>query len=91
MDHSEVRRDWAARGFDCAIWTDPPGRVWADFVHDVDELVMPIEGEIELSFQGRTLRPDVGEEVLIPAGVSHTVRNVGAVTSRWFYGYRRGP
>jgi mannose-6-phosphate isomerase-like protein (cupin superfamily) len=88
-DLSRVQADWNARGFSCDIWTDPPGQVWANFVHATDELVMPIEGEVEIEMQGRRLRPEVGEEVFIPAGVSHTVRNPGSVTSRWYYGYRR--
>jgi mannose-6-phosphate isomerase-like protein (cupin superfamily) len=86
---SRVPEDWRARGYSCDVWTDPPGQVWADFVHDVDELVMPLEGALELTMQGRTLRPAVGEEVLIPAGVSHTVRNIGRRRNRWYYGYRR--
>ncbi len=88
-DIERIPGDWQARGFSCDIWTDPPGQVWADFVHATDELVAPIEGEIELEFQGRTLRPAIGEEVLIPAGVAHTVCNVGPGRSRWYYGYRR--
>ena len=84
-----VRRNWAARGFSCDLWVDPPGQVWADFVHAVDELVMPIEGAIELEFGGRTFRPAVGEEVLIPGRAPHTVRNVGGTTARWLYGYQR--
>lgn len=51
---------------------------------------MLIEGEIELRFAGQTLRPAVGEQVLIPAGEPHTVTNVGASRNRWLYGYRRG-
>ncbi len=89
MDREHVTRDWEARGFSCGIWTDPAGQVWADFVHDVDELVMLIDGEIELSFGGRILRPAVGEEVFIPAHDFHTVRNIGTTTNHWFYGYRR--
>ena len=89
IDLSGVPRDWEDRGFSCDIWVDPPGQVWADFVHAADELVMPIEGEIELSFAGQTVRPAVGEEVFIPAGAVHTVRNVGPDTSRWYYGYRQ--
>jgi hypothetical protein len=65
--------------------------VWADFVHPVDELLLPVEGEIELTVQGRTWRPALGEEVFIPAGALHTVRNVGDTTSRWWYGYRTRP
>ncbi len=89
LETKKVREDWSRRGFSCDIWVDSPGQEWKDFVHPVDELVMLIEGEIELSFQGNTLRPEVGEEIFIPAGVSHTVRNVGEVTNRWYYGYRK--
>ena len=88
MDLSHVSEDWGQRGFSCAVWTDPPGQVWADFVHTVDELVMLIEGEIELSFHGKTLHPKVGEEILIPAHTKHTVKNIGSTTSRWYYGYK---
>ena len=89
MGKEQRARDWNERGFSCDIWADPPGQVWADFVHRTDELVMLIEGEIELRFAGKVLRPEVGEEILIPAGVAHTVINVGNRGNRWFYGYRR--
>jgi mannose-6-phosphate isomerase-like protein (cupin superfamily) len=88
-DLDQVPADWRKRGFSCDVWTDPPGQVWSDFVHPVDELVIPIEGDVEVEMQGRRLRPAVGEEVFIPAGVSHTVRNLGRGQSRWYYGYRR--
>ena len=52
---------------------------------------LPAEGEVELTVQGRTWRPALGEEVFIPAGVAHTVRNVGGTTRRWWYGYRTRP
>jgi hypothetical protein len=87
MDREQVARDWQARGFSCDIWTDPPEQVWADFVHASDELVMLIDGEIELRFAGRVLRPQAGEEVLIPAREAHTVINIGQTTNHWFYGY----
>jgi mannose-6-phosphate isomerase-like protein (cupin superfamily) len=63
--------------------------VSADFVHDVDELVVPLEGRVELEFGGRMLRPAACEEVFIPAGATHTVRNIGGTVSRWLFGYRR--
>ena len=88
MDRQQVARDWRARGFSCDVWTDPPGQVWADFVHATDELVMLIDGEIELHFSGQVIRPRVAEEVLIPAGASHTVINIGEVRNHWFYGYK---
>jgi len=84
-----VRNDWQARGYSCDLWTDPPGQVWANFVHGADELLMLIEGEIEVSFNGETYHPAIGEEIFIPAGASHTVVNVGKTTNRWLYGYSR--
>jgi mannose-6-phosphate isomerase-like protein (cupin superfamily) len=55
---------------------------------------MLIEGEIELCFAGKTRYRGPGEEILIPAGSSHIVRNTGPIdkmaTNRWYYGYRLG-
>jgi mannose-6-phosphate isomerase-like protein (cupin superfamily) len=64
------------------------GQTWRDFVHDADELVMLIEGEIEIEFEGTALRPEVGEEVLIPAKARHTVTNPGSTPNRWCFGYQ---
>ena len=89
MDKARMERDLHARGFSYGLWTDPPGQVWRNYVHNVDEVFIVVEGEMELEIQGRAFRPAIGEEVLIPAGVVHTVRNMGPTTARWIYGYRR--
>ena len=88
---AEVRTEWASRGFSFELWSDPPGRVWSDFVHDVDEVAMLLEGKIEFTIGKDTLRPAIGEELLIPAGVRHTVVNVGSTPNRWCFGYRHRP
>jgi quercetin dioxygenase-like cupin family protein len=49
---------------------------------------MLVEGELELTMQGRKIRPKVGEEVMIPAHTKHSVKNVGSTTNRWLYGYK---
>ena len=82
MNRDTVAKDWWLRGFSCDLWVDPPGQVWSDYVHDVDELVMVLEGEVEFQMKGRQWRPEPGKEVLIPARTTHTVCNVGKVTSR---------
>ena len=87
-DIASVESDWLARGFSCQTWTDSAGQVWADFVHDVDEVVMTLEGEVEFEFAGEAICPQPGEELMIPAGAPHTVRNIGNSTSRWMFGYR---
>ena len=89
IDHAAIQEDWARRGFSCDLWIDPPGWVWADFVHDADELVLVLEGSQEFELNGEKRRPGIGTELLIPAGTHHTARNVGTVTSKWLYGYRR--
>ena len=89
MNRHAVAKEWQARGFSCGLWTDPPGQVWADFVHATDELVMVVNGEVEFEVDGVVHRPEPGQELLIPAGANHTVRNLGSTTSNWLYGYKR--
>ena len=88
VERAQIAKDWRARGFSCDLWVDPPGQVWENYVHPTDELLMIVEGALELEMQGKTLSPDIGEEVLIPANTSHTVRNTGTTTARWLYGYK---
>ena len=84
-----VAADWAARGFSCELWVDPPGQRWQDFTHRTDELVLVLEGAMEFEVGDRVVRPALGEELLIPAGAVHSARNVGTTTARWLYGYKR--
>ena len=49
---------------------------------------MVLEGDVEFEISGKVLRPAVGEELFISAGVLHSVRNTGKTTSRWLYGYQ---
>jgi len=87
VDIEEVRADWAVRGFGCEVWVDPPGQRWEDFVHASDELLVIVEGELEIVVDGVTSRPSVGEELFIPRGATHSVRNVGGTNARWLFGY----
>ena len=89
VDRERVEREWGARGCSCNLWTDPPGQVWEGFTHATDELVMVVDGAVELEIDGRLVRPAPGEEILIPARARHSVRNLGNTTSHWLYGYFR--
>ena len=88
VNRQDVSRDWAARGFSCDLWVDPPGQRWEDFVHRTDELVIVLEGELEFEINGVISHPKIGEELYIPAGAVHSVRNIGNCIARWLYGYR---
>jgi len=88
VDRKKVEQDWESRGFRAGLWVDPPGQVWKDYVHSVDELVMPVEGELEIEMNGKRYRIRPGEELLIPAHTLHTVRNLTDRASRWLYAYK---
>ena len=72
-----IKQYWHSRGYSFGVFSDPPGQVWADFVHKTDELVVLAEGEIEIEIEGKSQRPKIGEEVFIPANATHTVRSEG--------------
>jgi len=88
IDPETIAADWAVRGFTCDLWVDPPGQKWEDFLHEFDELVLVLEGKVELEIEGMLYRPNLGEEVYIPAGAVHSTRNVGETVARWLYGYK---
>ena len=89
LNRNRISADWAERGFNCDLWVDPPGQRWEDFVHDTDELVLVLEGVVEFEIEGRIYHPALGDELLIPAGLLHSARNIGPTTARWLYGYKR--
>ena len=85
----KIKQNWNSREYTFGIFKDPPGQVWADFVHKTDELVVLAEGEIEIELEGKSQRPQIGEEVFIPANALHTVRNLGSKGNVLYYGYRK--
>ena len=43
MNQEQIKKDWESRGYSFGIFKDPPGQVWADFVHRTDQLVVLAE------------------------------------------------
>lgn len=76
-------------GFSFAIFRDPPGQVWADFVHDDDEYVVVAEGRIDIEVDSERAECRPGDLVRIPAGTRHTLRTARDNDSLWYYGYGR--
>lgn len=87
VDQAKVKSDWAARGFDCRLWTDAPGARWEGFVHATDEVVIVLDGRMEFEVAGEVHHPQPGEELFIPAGAIHSARNIGQTTAQWLFGY----
>ena len=90
VDLHKIQQEWTRRGFSFGVWADGPGQRWEHFVHEADELFLVVDGAVELEMKGKKWCPAPGEEVLIPALVTHSVRNVGRTGSRWLYGYKHG-
>lgn len=82
-----VAAEWKERGFSCDLFVDPPGRTWAGFIHPINEVVCVVEGRLELTVGETTVIAEPGDEVFIPAGTVHSVRNRHDDTCRWFFGY----
>jgi len=87
VDRAAVAADWSARGYDCHLFVDPPGQEWNGFVHATNELVTVAEGRLELTVGEDRLTAEPGDEVFIPKGAVHSVKNVHGATTRWLFGY----
>ena len=87
VDQSAVAADWSARGYSCGLFVDPPGQMWNDFVHDVNELVMVAEGRLEMSVGDQSFVAEEGDEVFIPKGAVHSLKNISSGITKWLYGY----
>lgn len=87
IDAAAVARDWAARGYSCQTFIDPPGQQWLDFVHPTNELVTVVEGRLRLTIGDTAVEAGPGDEVFIPKGARHSVFNIAPATTRWLFGY----
>ena len=87
VEKTVVTQDWRARGYSCEWFVDPPGREWNDFVHGCNELVTVVEGRLEMTVAGESCVLEPGDEVYIPKGAVHSVKNIHHATTRWLYGY----
>lgn len=87
VDHGEVSRDWAERGYSCDVFIDPPGQSWRNFVHDTNELVTVMEGRLDVTLHELRYQLEPGDELFIPRGAVHSVFNVYQGETRWLYGY----
>ena len=87
VDRDAVAADWRARGYSCGLFVDPPGQEWNDFVHAVNELVTVAEGRLRMSVGEQTFVAEPGDEVFIPKGARHSLKNIDTGTTRWLYGY----
>jgi len=87
VDRKAVARDWAARGYDCRTFVDPPEQEWNDFIHRTNELVTVVEGRLWMRVGGAGCEAGPGDEVIIPRHTRHSVKNIHRGTTHWLFGY----
>jgi quercetin dioxygenase-like cupin family protein len=46
-----------------------------------------VDGMLEMAIEGKTYCVEPGDEVFIPKGAVHSVKNIYTDTTRWLYGY----
>lgn len=90
IQQDEIAQAWLARGYSCDIWIEPPNQ---EREHDTqqDKVMMLVSGMIEIHFADRSVRPEIGEEIKIPAGTHYTLSIRGRTTACWLYGQRLSP
>lgn len=88
FDEVSLRREFEAKGYSFDIFVDPAGQQWMGFIHPVDEIVVPLEGQVSIFIDGVHHQPAVGEEVFIPARAVHDAITSNDGPSRWAYGYK---
>ena len=89
MNINELEKNWTDRGFSFGVGTIKSGDAVDEAVHnDKDELVLMEPGEYEFIFDNESFFQKGGDEVLIPAGVTHTIKNIGPNNSKIYYGYK---
>lgn len=88
VDPAAVASDWAARGYSCHTFVDPPGQQWRDFVHHTNEVVTVVEGRLRLTIgDDADVEAEPGDEIFIPRHARHSVYNISSGTTRWLFGY----
>jgi len=83
----KIAKFWKERGYSCDMFIDPPGREWNNFVHPTNELVTIVEGKLQMAIDGESFIAEPGDEVCIPKGACHSVKNIHNATTKWLYGY----
>ena len=89
VTRKEVMFTWQGRGFDCHTFIDPAGQEWNGFVHETDELVTVIEGQLLITVNNQCFLVDPGDEVFIPQNIVHSVENPSNGITRWLFGYNQ--
>ena len=82
MDLDKIKEKWQKQGLICDLYELAPQDSWSDPGHKTDEYFLLLEGEIEVSCQGKIINLDLEKEMMIPAKEPHIVKNNGSKVSQ---------
>jgi len=89
MTKDKLKNDWSKRGFSFGIGTIKANDAINEAFHDdKDELVFMEKGLYEFTLGDKTFKQEGNLEVLIPAGTTHSIKNLGTKDSKIYYGYK---
>lgn len=82
-------RQWLDEGLEVEEWVSPPGEQWTNNGHDTDEILLVLEGRLDVTIDGTLHTCEAGQDVRIPAGVPHSTLNPLDRPCRmvWAHGY----
>ena len=89
MDADKLEKGWTDRGFSFGVGTIKSGDGVKEAVHkDQDELVLMEKGKFEFILNNESFIQEGNIEVLIPAGTTHTINNIGTNDAKIYFGYK---
>jgi quercetin dioxygenase-like cupin family protein len=64
----------------CAVWdqTIPPDGYIRPHYHETEEVLVFLEGQVDITLNGKTTTIEADATVLVPAGVVHSIRSRSA-------------
>jgi len=89
LNWEQLKDQWEKKGYQCELHSNEPQESWSSEGHKTEEIFVLLEGELEVSYQGKTYRPNPGEQIEVPANEPHTFTNPGKIANRfyWIYNY----
>lgn len=87
VEEEDVAAAWKKRGYSCDLFIDPPGSEWNNFVHSTNELVTVVRGKLKMTIESSQLIAEPGDEIFIPKGANHSVKNIDHQVTEWLFGY----
>ena len=89
MTIDELEADWTSRGYSFGIGAIKAKDAINEAMHDdKNELVFMESGQYEFTLGDKKFSQKGNVEVLIPAGTTHSIKNIGAKNSKIYYGYK---